>query len=274
MFYMDRNVRRRASAFTLVELLVVIGIIAALIGILLPAMAGARNAARTVQCLSNIRQVGAAFTMFANDHGGHLPQIGSRKNSEPFEVNGVTTNVFVRWFGGFYGAPQRFFAPASMLDEYWGLADVGGCPSFEVEEYLRPQYGPVDYAYNSLFGRQAEWVAGGAKRNGLGVKIHRIVNPSLKALAWDAARVQSGKLDRTPWGYPSTGWSGKHDPNFHARHGVLGNVVFADGHAESMQPHYFDSFNSGLDPAVARRLQVGLIDRDNDINTDDMYSID
>jgi prepilin-type processing-associated H-X9-DG protein/prepilin-type N-terminal cleavage/methylation domain-containing protein len=274
MKYLHRHRRAAPAAFTLVELLVVIGIIAVMIGILLPALARAREAAETTQCLSNLRQVNLAFLMFANEHGDHLPQTGSAKNTEPFLVNGVTTNVNVRWFGGFYGSPQRFHAPASMLDPYWGLADVGGCASFDVEDHLRPQYGPVDYAYNSLFGRHAEWVAGGAKRNGLGVKISRIANSSMKALVWDAARVQGGKLDRTPWGYPSTGWNGRHEPNFHARHGRLGNVAFADGHAESFEPYYFTSFNSGLNPAVLRKLQVGLIDRDGDINTDEMYRLD
>ncbi len=59
---------RKTTGFTLIELLVVVAVIALLIGILLPALGQARNTARSVACLSNVRQLELAHRMYAMDH--------------------------------------------------------------------------------------------------------------------------------------------------------------------------------------------------------------
>lgn len=66
--------RRTAQGFTLVELLVVIGIIAVLIALLMPALTGARSQAMTIRCASNLHDVGRAMQNYANDFKGKIPR--------------------------------------------------------------------------------------------------------------------------------------------------------------------------------------------------------
>jgi prepilin-type N-terminal cleavage/methylation domain-containing protein/prepilin-type processing-associated H-X9-DG protein len=79
---------RSRSAFTLVELLVVIGIIALLISILLPALGKARDNANNIKCLSNVRQLAQAAMLFAADHQGCIPTCSDDKwahAQDPYE---------------------------------------------------------------------------------------------------------------------------------------------------------------------------------------------
>jgi len=68
-----RNETANASGFTLVELLVVIGIIAVLVGILLPALGRARQSANTVKCMANLRSLGSALQIYAGANKGVMP---------------------------------------------------------------------------------------------------------------------------------------------------------------------------------------------------------
>jgi prepilin-type N-terminal cleavage/methylation domain-containing protein/prepilin-type processing-associated H-X9-DG protein len=92
--------RNRSRGFTLVELLVVIGIIALLISVLLPALAAARRAARTIQCAGNIRTILQAMTMYVTENNGWIPggpNTSSRFLYGPGFSNTVCPNVCQIW---------------------------------------------------------------------------------------------------------------------------------------------------------------------------------
>jgi type II secretory pathway pseudopilin PulG len=93
---------RRNTAFTLVELLVVIGIIAELIGILLPALNRAREQARRVACAAQLRQIGIAARAYATDNRDALPPMNLDDGAPTYDSNGGSVNVqrtlsFVLW---------------------------------------------------------------------------------------------------------------------------------------------------------------------------------
>lgn len=232
---MNRTPVQTLRAFTLVELLVVIGIIAVLISILLPSLSKARQAAIKVQCASNMRQMGMGVALYANDNQGSMPyQTGD-----------------VWWFGD----PNRYNSsdPATFKDYHsvmGYLIQMGiineknaACP---LAEYAPGWWdgGVTWYNTNYVFSGMAIYDMKYQIR-----KLSRIPNSSEFILAQEANfkypkttlvpwKNWWGDIVYTNWQTPST------DPGtngawmeYSSIHGygggmVGGNLLFCDGHVE------------------------------------------
>jgi prepilin-type N-terminal cleavage/methylation domain-containing protein/prepilin-type processing-associated H-X9-DG protein len=153
---------RKLRAFTLVELLVVIGIIALLISILLPALSRARKSANTTKCLSNLRQVGTAFQLYAADFRGKFPVV---RQDSPDDGSGKAINWNIWWTDTI--APyvskvaRATSSTAASLDEVRSTV-LWGCPEWIGRNATFNQY-DTGYGMNGQVTTLPDYPAPGVK---------------------------------------------------------------------------------------------------------------
>lgn len=231
---------RRCRAFTLVELLVVIGVIAVLIAILLPALNKARASAIRIQCLSNHRQIMLGLIEYTNDHRGLIPPVASFVR-KPDGTLGSQDGCWYSmcWLGPYISNtvdPSTYFTNSN--------SKIAVCPS------LLPQS-----SWDTLgIGMNACYDSGFLS----GVKITRIKNASRTIMFVDVQKDRSGYMayyfeqfyqgDGPPRSWPGSGRLVAY------RHDKRTVVSFADGHAETFNSPYEDwehtQFKQGLHQAL------------------------
>jgi prepilin-type N-terminal cleavage/methylation domain-containing protein len=110
---------RKSRAFTLVELLVVISIIAILLAVLMPTLRKARNQAKVMLCASNSKQIGLIMTVYQNENNGCVPVM--RNKATPINAkSGLLSIPFRKYSGATVALPKPFLDP----DNQWNVAQM------------------------------------------------------------------------------------------------------------------------------------------------------
>jgi prepilin-type N-terminal cleavage/methylation domain-containing protein/prepilin-type processing-associated H-X9-DG protein len=144
--------RKTANAFTLVELLVVIGIIAILIAILLPTLGAARRQAMSTKCLSNLRQIGLAFQLYEKDHAGAWPVVLHAEHSAAgFFPPGHGDRVWSDFLAP-YIVSKKFLETRKDMEDLRALYDKFACPAYERTTDTDPFYLGTPLGPNALIG--------------------------------------------------------------------------------------------------------------------------
>ncbi len=250
----------RSPAFTLIELLVVIAIIAILAGMLLPALSRAKAKAKSIQCLSNLRQWGLGLQMYATDYQDAIPRdgtddggryavdtgrtVGPGSPNDPFAwFNALPPGVDEKSFSNYWnGVTTRFRDnlpfPGGRVGKFWH------CPAARAasdDRFLKGgRFGFWSYVMNLDLKRTGPSTAD---------RLRYPIMPKLTSLRQPTATVLLVDATFSPTLEAYT--AGRTDPNrngifpaarserFTRRHGDQGgNLVFVDGHAAYFNRSY------------------------------------
>jgi prepilin-type N-terminal cleavage/methylation domain-containing protein/prepilin-type processing-associated H-X9-DG protein len=256
-----KNKQPLSRGFTLVEVLVVVAIVVVLAGLLLPVFTTARENGRKAQCASNLKQIGLAWQMYADDCDG--------KAMPSANIVGDNTQL---WVGVLDTGEEPSLARDTGLLHPWLKTDkILYCPSWPLPKDTASVLAAGDiysYGYNSsVFRSQTD-----ADPDRITL-LSAIEKPAEMVVFADTATIVGIKAGKPElWSTlsiraPSEGW-----PQFHGRHNGVGNVLWADGHVKARKPAFIDALG-GKTANLQQSFQVGFIDRDGKSATDEFFEL-
>jgi prepilin-type processing-associated H-X9-DG protein/prepilin-type N-terminal cleavage/methylation domain-containing protein len=251
----SHSTTKRSGGFTLVELLVVIGIIALLIAILLPALSKARRAANTVKCGANLHSMGQAMAMYLNQYRHYPGHAGLDSRSAPFAIWPVRLRNFMNGNTGAFHCPAQesnygdwtgwLIHPPTALpkataeDDGWGY--TVGEPLLDVHavvfSYGYTDWGSVNVGVNPYLGLGGDcWWGDVNHKNSAGAMIRCLeLNYSKVVRSADMLAI----CDISTPGPGSNNWNFNADPTSldgtqtpSKIHEGGSNCLFCDGHAQ------------------------------------------
>ncbi len=229
----NRHEKKTNNLFTLIELLVVIAIIAILAGMLLPALSKARESAKKVNCISNLKQMSTAVIMYAGANDDYMPIInGTVPNQPAFGTCGWKLQILP--YTGKKAAGNSTTV-AKLLS-----AGVFRCPSWNAERMSEDVKSRIKagsshlgggYGYNYVNGRGPYpllgYISGGTY---YGAKIVQISEPSETFVIGESCDGKSGVSDAGVVKNDDRSWiDGRHDDY------KTMPIAWADGHAAAME---------------------------------------
>ena len=250
-------------AFTLIELLVVIAIIAILAAILFPVFAQAKEAAKQTSSLSNLRQIGVAWTMYNQDYDGTLMRV----RTVPSQTK------YLYWWGSFDGTTLK--EEEGLLFPYTHGAGIQRDPSFPNQ--LRKAIGFTGYGYNYSYFSPSDYPAPDYNEVAVPVNESQINRVSEKVAFGSSARINTwaysvATLEANTYLEPPS----SDNPSFQGRHHGRGNIVWADTHANSRAPIYRSGkfgYGGSFDSKDFGANSLGDIDSDGNLTTDELFDL-